>query len=373
MLGYGFMGKAHSNALRTITYIDWPGVVRPELVAIGGRTEERVAEAAVRFGFEGYYTDWRGLVEDERLSVFDNAAADQAHLEPTLAAIAAGKHVVCEKPLARRAADALRLWEAAEQAGVRHLCCYNYRFVPAVQLARDILRQGALGEVYQARFRYSQSWGSVSPDGSLVTIGCHAIDQARFLVGEITSVSALFSDPLSRPGDGGKAETAAPGDVVTALVRFASGASGTIDASGYAASRRNMLAWEVNCERGTLAWDLERLNELAVSATSGAGARLAGMADVIVCEPGHPFLDLWWPPGHLLGWEHAHTNMFAHFFRCLGEDRPLGPDAATFEDGYRVALISEAMLASATSGRRSEIEPRPAAPGADLVPGPPGP
>ncbi len=358
MLGYGFMGKAHSNAMRTLAYIDWPGAVRPELVAVAGRTEARVADAAARFGFDGYYTDWRGLVEDPRVIVFDNAAADEVHVEPTLAAIATGKHVVCEKPLARSAGDALRLWTAAERAGVKHLCCYNYRFVPAVQLARDILRDGALGEVLQARFRYSQSWGSVSPDGSLVTIGCHAIDQARFLVGEITSVAALFSDPLSRRGESGRDGTASPGDIVTALVRFATGASGTIDASGYSPSRRNMLAWEINCEQGTLAWDLERLNELKVSATNAAGASLAGLADVIVCEPGHPFLDLWWPPGHLLGWEHAHTNMFVHFFRCLGEDRPLGPDAATFEDGYRVAAISEAMLVSASSGRRVEIKPR---------------
>ncbi len=357
MLGYGFMGKAHSNALRTMTYIDWPGVVRPELVAIAGRTEERVADAAVRYGFDGYYTDWHGLVEDERLSVFDNAAADAVHVEPTLAAIAAGKHVVCEKPLARSAADALAMWDAAEKAGVKHLCCYNYRFVPAVQLARNMLRVGALGEVYQARFRYSQSWPSVSPDGSLVTIGCHAIDQARFLVGEIASVSALFGDPVSKRADKADSGSPAPGDVTNALVRFSNGVTGTIDASLCSRGRRNMLAWEINCERGTLVWDLERLNELKVSATSSAGASLDGLADVIVCEPGHPFNDLWWPAGHLLGWEHAHTNMFIHFFRCLGEDRPVGPDGATFEDGYRVALISEAMIASATSGRRIEIEP----------------
>ena len=357
MLGYGFMGKAHSNALRTMTYIDWPGVVRPELLAIAGRTNERVADAAVRYGFDGYYTDWHGLVEDERLSVFDNAAADEAHVQPTLAAIAAGKHVVCEKPLARRAADALAMWEAAEKAGVKHLCCYNYRFVPAVQLARNMLREGTLGEIYQARFRYSQSWSPISPDGSLVTIGCHAVDQARFLVGDIASVSALFGDPVSKGADKADPETPAPGDVTNALVRFANGAQGTIDASLCSRNRRNMLAWEINCERGTLVWDLERLNELKVSATNSSGASLDGLADVIVCEPGHPFNDLWWPAGHLLGWEHAHTNMFIHFFRCLGQDRSVGPEGATFEDGYRVALISEAMLASATSGRRVEIEP----------------
>jgi predicted dehydrogenase len=357
MLGYGFMGKAHSNALRTMTYIDWPGIVRPELVAIAGRTEERVADAAARYGFDGYYTDWHGLVEDGRLSVFDNAAADEAHVGPTLAAIAAGKHVVCEKPLARGSADALAMWDAAEKAGVKHLCCYNYRFVPAVQLARNMLSDGSLGEVHQARFRYSQSWSPISPDGSLVTIGCHAIDQARFLIGEIASVSALFGDPVSKGSGKDDPEAPAPGDVTNALVRFANGAQGSIDASLCSQARRNMLAWEINCERGTLVWDLEHLNELRVSATSPSSALLGGLADVIVCEPGHPFNDLWWPAGHLLGWEHAHINMFIHFFRCLGEDRPVGPDGATFEDGYRVALISEAMIASANSGRRVEIEP----------------
>ena len=148
---------------------------------------------------------------------------------------------------------------------------------------------------------------------------------------------------------------------MTALVRFASGATGTIDASGYCRSRRNMLAWEINCEQGTLAWDLERLNELRVSARNDADSMVNGLADVIVCEPGHPFMDLWWPSGHLLGWEHAHTNMFVHFFRCIGEDRAVAPDGATFEDGYRVALISEAMVASALSGQRVEIMPGSAA------------
>ena len=193
MLGYGFIGKAHSDALRTLTYIDWPGVLRPELAAVAGKAQEQVADAAVRYGFDGYYTDWHGLVEDERITVFDNAAADAAHVEPTLAAIAAGQlHVVCEQPLARSAADARRLWEAAERAAVKHLfCIYNYRFVPAVQLARNMLRGGALGEVYQARFRYWQRLELCDrPTRSLVTIGCHAMDRARFFISEIAGVSS---------------------------------------------------------------------------------------------------------------------------------------------------------------------------------------
>jgi len=362
MLGHGFMGKAHSNALRTIPYVDWPGVTRPELVAIAGRDEERVRAAATRFGFAGYYTDWRGLVADERVQVFDNVAGDDAHVEPTLAAIAAGKHVVCEKPLAVTSADARRLWEAAERAGVKHLCCFNYRFVPAVRLARDMLRRGELGEVYQARFRYAQEWrrdpaaALPSPAGALRIIGCHAIDQARFLVGEIANVSALFTNPVTTPERRHAGAPVEQDDIVAALVGFANGVAGTIDASLVSRGRRNMLAWEINCARGTLAWDLEDLNRLRVYAARDSGNTVDGLLDVIVCEPDHPFMGLWWPTGHIVGWEHAHINMLDHVLRCVAEDRPVGPDGATFEDGYRAALISEAMRTAAETGRRVEIE-----------------
>ena len=154
LLGYGFMGKAHSNALHTIPYIFWPSYVRPELVAIAGRSQVGVAEAATRYGYASYTTDWHDLVQDERVVVFDNVTTDAAHVEPTLAAIGRGKHVVCEKPLASNAADALRLYEAATVAGVKHLVCFDYRFFPAVRLAWELVHGGELGELYQARFGY---------------------------------------------------------------------------------------------------------------------------------------------------------------------------------------------------------------------------
>ena len=329
MLGYGFMGKAHSNALRTLTYI---GLARRAAPRAGRRCrqgpQERVADAAVRYGFDGYYTDWHGLVEDERISVFDNAAADPAHVEPTLAAIAASKHVVCEKPLARSAADALGMWAAAERAAVKHLCCYNYRFVPAVRLARDMLRGGSLGAIYQARFRYSQGWSSLSPDGSLVTIGCHAIDQARFLVGEITSVSALFSDPLSSARDKADHEPPAPGDVVTALVRFASGATGTIDASGYCRSRRNMLAWEINCEQGTLALGFGEIERTAGECTEQCRDSLVngfGGRDCLRAGPSvYGSVVAEWPPAWVGARPHEHVRSFLSVHRrgpCRGAGR----------------------------------------------------
>ena len=348
MLGYAFMGRAHSNAYHTMRYADWPGGTNPQLIAVAGRTEANVSDMAARFGYTGYYTDWHGLVEDERVDVFDNVTDDPAHVEPTLGAIANGKHVVVEKPLAIHASDAKRLWKAAEQAGVKHLCCYNYRFVPAVRLARDMLKRGELGAVYQARFRYSQQWRHdpsselPAPSGALRIIGCHAVDLARFLVDEIDSVSSVFSSPVSTPERKFKGQPIDPDDVWSSLVRFRNGVPATIDASLVSKGRLNYLSWEINCEGGTLAWDLENLNILKVYAERPSQSSLSGLADVIVCEADHPFMDLWWPSAHIVGWEHSHINMLDHFLRCVVDGGDVQP-AATFEDGYRVAVICECL------------------------------
>lgn len=361
LLGYGFMGKAHSNALLTMRYVDWPDGPYPELVAIGGRTESGVRDAATRYGYSGYYTNWHGLVEDERLQVFDNVAHDPAHVDPTLAAIEAGKHVVCEKPLALTSADARRLWDAAEQAGVKHMVCFNYRFVPAVRLARDMLKRGEFGRVYQSRFRYSQQWrhdphsGLPSPAGALRIIGCHAIDQARFLVGEIASVASAFATPVSTPERKYHGEPIEPDDVWSSLVKFEDGTPATIDASLVSKGRLNQLAWEINCEGGTLSWDLENLNVLRISANRKSDNTTDGLAELIVTEPDHPFMDLWWPSAHLVGWEHSHINMLDHFLRSVASDGSVGPEAATFEDGYRVALISECMHTAAETKMQVEV------------------
>ena len=255
LLGYGFMGKAHANALRTIPYMFWPSSGRPELVAVAGRTEEKVREAATRFGYASWSTDWRDVVADERVDVFDDVGPDALHVEPVLAAIEHGKHVVCEKPLASTAADALRLYEAAEAAGVKHATCFNYRFFPAVRLAWELVHGGELGELHQARFRYSQEWRTdpaaelPSPTGVLDIVGSHAIDQARFLCGEIASVSAAIGAIAeTRSFRGGPAET---DDTVSMLARLESGLVVTIDASLVSPGRRNHLAWELNGSRGS--------------------------------------------------------------------------------------------------------------------------
>lgn len=361
LVGYGFMGKAHSNALRTIPYIFWPSRAMPALVAIAGRTEEAVREAAIRYGFATYTTDWRDLVTDERVDVFDNVGADAAHVEPTLAAIAAGKHVVCEKPLASNAADAQRLYEAAEAAGVKHLVCFNYRFFPAVRLAWELVQGGELGELRQARFRYSQEWRTdpegdlPSPAGALSIIGCHAVDQARFLVGEITTVAGQFASPVTTPARRWRGQPVQQDDTVAILVEFAGGVVGTIDASLVSPGRKNMLAWEINASKGSLVWSLEQLNHLHVYRRSSG--RVGGFTEVIVCEADHVLAAPWWPSAHILGWEHGHINMISHFLDAVVNDRPVAPYGATFADGAQAARIAEAVAESAQSGRRVSVQP----------------
>jgi predicted dehydrogenase len=367
MLGYAGMGKAHSNAYRTIPYIFWPGAFRPELTAITGRTEAKVREAAIRYGFQRYTTDWRTVVEDDEIDVFDNAGPDAMHVEPTLAAIDAGKHVACEKPLALSAADCERLYVAAERRGVKHLACFNYRFLPAVRLARELIDAGDLGEIREARFRYSQERGGdpeVSPwtAGTLNAIGCHVIDQARFLVGEIARVSAVITSPVSDRRAERGIETGVRMDTVAMAVEFDSGAPGLIDASSIATGRKNQLAWEINGSRGSVAWDLEDLNVLRVMRRGDR--RLDGFAEVIVCEPWHPLAGVWWDTAHLLGWEHGHINMLAHFLDAVATGSPVAPYGATFHDGLRAAQVSEAAVESARTGRRIEVAAPAAVPAA---------
>src|SRR3954449_13542736 len=160
LLGYAFMGKAHSNAYKTLAYMTWPPPLRPELVAIAGRNEEAVAEAARRYGFAGHVTDWRAIVADDRVQLFDNAGPNNLHAEPTIAAAEAGKHVICEKPLARAAAESYETWQRVAATGVKHMCAFNYRFVPAVRLAREIIAAGEIGEVRHFRGSYLQEWGA---------------------------------------------------------------------------------------------------------------------------------------------------------------------------------------------------------------------
>ena len=370
ILGYGFMGRAHTNAYKKIPYIYWPPAARPRLVAMSGRHADAVAVQAARYGYEGYYTDWRQMLADDRIQLFDNSGPHSMHVEPSLAALAAGKHVVCEKPMALNSADALRMVRAARDAGVKHMCGFNYRFIPAVRLARELIDRGALGKLYQFRCQYLQE-SLHDPDaplrrapdpaalkaGCLVNLGSHVIDMARFLMGEMRSVSALLPtfERTRRLPDGSPTRIEAD-EAFAALVEFESGAVGTIEASQVATGRKNRQYWELNGSRGTLVFDLERLNELQVYLDQGATAELQGFQDVLVTEAVHPFVKVWWPKGHILGWEHAHINELYHLVEAIALDKDVAPFGATFVDGYRVAVISDAITESATTGKRMTLQ-----------------
>ncbi len=288
MLGYAFMGKAHSNAFRTLSYMTWPPPMFPDLVAIAGRDEAAVGEAARRYGYQRSVTDWRELVADERIDLFDNVAPNNLHGEPTIAAAEAGKHVACEKPLGRNADEALEIWQRVRATGVKHLCAFNYRFVPAVRLAREMLEAGELGEIYHFRGSYLQEWiadpatpmswrlqADDAGSGALGDLGAHVIDLARYLVGEIAGVSASTTTFIGdRPG--GKVSV---DDAFAAVIDFDSGAMGTLEASRFCLGRKNALTWEINGSKGSMRFDLERLNELGVHLSGNdPGAARAGIS-----------------------------------------------------------------------------------------------
>jgi predicted dehydrogenase len=365
MLGYAFMGKAHSNAYKTIRYMTWPPPLRPALVAIAGRSDVAVAEAASRYGFADATSDWHALVSDERVQLFDNAGPNNLHAEPTIAAAENRKHVLCEKPLGRTATESYEMWKRVARAGVKHMCAFNYRFVPAVRLAREMLEAGELGEIYHFRGRYLQEWivdpqfervwrleKAVAGSGALGDLGSHVIDLARFLVGEINSVSAITRTFVpSRPG--GEVDV---DDAFEAAVTFEKGAVGTIEASRLCQGRKNALTFEINGSRGSIAFELERLNELQVHlADSRPGHNAQGFRQVLVTEANDPFLKWWWPPGHIIGWEHTFVHEIHHLLHAIAADDSIRPHGADFEDGYRAAEVCDAILRSSETGRREPI------------------
>jgi predicted dehydrogenase len=365
MLGYGFMGKAHSNAYKTLAYMTWPPPLMPQLVAIAGRNPEGVAGAARRYGFAEHLTDWRRMIADDRVQVFDNSSTNDFHAEPSIAAAEAGKHVVCEKPLGRDADEAYETWQRVAATGVKHMCAFNYRFVPAVRLARQIIESGDLGEIYHFRGFYLQEWivdadfpmvwrldKSVAGSGSLGDLGAHVIDLARYLVGEIGAVSAT-TRTFVKSRDG---EPVDVDDAVEALVDFDNGAVGIIEASRFCPGRKNALTFEINGSKGSLAFDMERLNELQVHfAGSKPGELAQGFRTVLVSEADHPFWQHWWPQGHMIGWEHTFVHELHHFLTAIRDDTDVAPHGATFEDGYRAAEICDAMLRSAGSGSKERV------------------
>ncbi|MFI1194309.1 Gfo/Idh/MocA family protein [Micromonospora sp. NPDC020750] len=383
MVGYAFMGAAHSQAWRTVNRVyDLPARVRMSLVC--GRDTAKVAAAADRLGWEAHTTDWRRLVESDEIDVVDICTPGDSHAEIALAALAAGKHVLCEKPLANTVAEARAMAAAAETArasGVRSMCGFNYRRVPAVAMMRRLIADGRLGTIRHVRAAYLQDW-IVDPQfplvwrlqrdragsGALGDIGAHIIDLTQFVTGQrITGVSAVTETfvkerPLSAASSGLAAQAAngtgpldghgpATGtvtvdDAAVFVARLDGGALATYEASRFATGRKNALRVEINGSLGTVAFDLERLNELEFyDATRPAAEQ--GFTRILMTEEDHPYMSAWWPPGHIIGYEHSFTHQMRDFVEAIAT----GVDPApSFADGLQVQLVLDAVIRSAELG-----------------------
>ncbi|MBI4601837.1 MAG: Gfo/Idh/MocA family oxidoreductase [Planctomycetes bacterium] len=369
MLGCGFMGKCHSNAFRKMPYI-YPGAsFVPRLLVLCGRDEAKLRREALRYGFEEHTADWRDVVRDPRVDVFDNCGPDPLHVEPSIEALKQGKHVICEKPLAVSLQDARRMRDAAAAAKGRNLCVFNYRFVPAVLLAKEIIASGQIGQVYQARMSYLQEAGhdpSTPPEqvwyarwphsGVLQGIGSHAIDQVRYLVGEVRSASGAVRTYRPERAVASASDGGAEADEASASVlELEGGAIAVVEASAVATGRKNFLAWEIHGSRGSLRWDLEHPNSLFACLPRPGAARLEGFAEISVTGREYSGAAEWWPPGHNVGWEHCHVIEKLRFLEaCTGS--PMDPAVATFEDGYRVAAVIAAIRRSSRTGERVALE-----------------
>ena len=348
MLGYGYMGRVHAEAYRRIA----ESRVRPapRLVTLSGRSVERAAAATRELGFEEHAEGWRDVVRDARVTLFDNGAPNSWHAEPTIVAAEAGKHVLCEKPLGRSAAESREIWRRVSATGVVHMCGFNYRFVPAIRHARELIASGELGEIRHFRGRYLQEW-LVDPDvpadwrtqaetagaGAVSDLGVHVVDLVRYLVGEPAAVSAT-TRTFTRERPGGVVDV---DDAFAATLELASGGIGTLEASRVARARNDDLRWEVSGSRASLAFRLDRLGELRV----GDGEIGSGFRAVPVPGPGCSPVE----------WRDTFVYELRHLLAAIASGSGVGPVGATLEDGYRADVVCEAIVTSAQSGERQEI------------------
>jgi predicted dehydrogenase len=362
LIGYQFMGKAHSNAYRQVARFFSPKLT-PRMKVICGRTPSKVRAAARDYGWDEASTDWRAVVDRPDIDLVDVSTPGDSHAEIAIAAARAGKAVFCEKPLGNTVPEAERMLAAVKKAGVVHMICHNYRRAPAVMFARQLIDEGQLGDIRHYRGTYLQDWitdpafplvwrlqKDKAGSGALGDIAAHSIDLARFLVGEITEVSGdlktfITTRPLpDNPKRKGKVTV---DDAATALVRFAGGAIGTIEATRMAPGRKNFNRFEINGSRGSLAFDLERMNELELYLESDKPSMRA-FRRILVTESVHPYIKAWWPPGHIIGYEHTFTHTVFDLLEGMAAGRSPKPD---FEDGVRNQRVLGAIEKAAASRR----------------------
>jgi predicted dehydrogenase len=361
------MGKAHSNAWRNVGAF-YPGVpaVRQQLLV--GRDEVAVKEAADRYGWAEAVTDWRAAIERDDIDIVDVCTPGHLHSELAIAALEAGKHVLVEKPLANTLPESEAMVAAAETAragGTVAMVGFNYRRVPALALARQLIADGRIGTVRQVRAAYLQDWladeaapmtwrlrRATAGSGVLGDLGSHVVDQVQFLLGEpVTTVSGTLRTFVTERAGASGPEPVDVDDAAWATLGTASGAVAGVEVSRMATGRKNGLSLEVYGTEGALSFDLERLNELQVLTPGGGDAE--GFRRVLVTEESHPYLSAWWPPGHVLGWDHTFTSQAGDFLTAAAGGTPAAP---SFADGLAVQRVLAAIERSAAaSGQRVDV------------------
>ena len=377
MVGYKFMGKAHSNAYWQVNRF-FDVELEPALKAICGRNEAGVKEAAEMWSWESHETSWEKLVARDDIELVDVSTGNDTHRDIAVKAAENKKHVFCEKPLAMDVSQAREMLQAVTEANVTHAVSFNYRGVPAVAFARQLIDEGKLGQIYHFRGTYLQDWimdpgfpmvwrlnKDEAGSGAHGDLNAHIIDLARYLVGEFDAVvgmdkTFITERPLSDADmDGGLGAKAAGGkgqvtvdDTTLFLAKFATGALGTFEATRFAGGRRNHNRFEINGSKGSIIFNLERLNELQYyNAEDPEG--LQGFRTILTTEAAHPYISAWWPPGHNVGYEHSFTHTVYNLLKAISDNKPASPN---FEDGVKCQEVLEAVSKSITDKSWVEIK-----------------
>jgi len=365
MVGYGFMGRAHSNAWRRVSNFFDTGY-QPVLKAVAARDKAKAQAFADMWGYESVETDWRKLVARKDIDAIDICVPNDLHAEIAIAAAKAGKMVLCEKPLARDAKEALPMVRAVERAGVPNTVWYNYRRIPAVTLIKQVVEEGKLGKIFHYRASFLQDW-TISPDvpqggagtwrldvkaaGSGVTgdLLAHCIDTAIWINGSISKVSAMTETFVKERMHAvtRKKEKVGIDDAAAVLARYANGSMGTFESTRYARGHKALYTLEINGERGSFMWDLHDLNRVKWFDHSVPG-KLRGWTDILVTDGEHPYLGKWWVPGLIIGYEHSFVHQAADFLEGLKTDKPCSP---TFREALETTKVCDAILKSGATGK----------------------
>jgi predicted dehydrogenase len=349
LVGTKFMGRAHSNAWRQAPrFFDLPADIR--MAAICGRDHAGTRRAAKTLGWERAVYDWKSITADPNIDIVDICTPNDSHTEIAVAAARAGKAILCEKPLARDSIEARKMVDAVKRSRVPNMVCFNYRRVPAVALAKQMTNAGEIGDrIYHFRARYAQDWiadedfpmvwrlqSKIAGSGALGDIGAHIIDLARFLVGEITGVSAVNETFVKRRRTKNRSYAEVNvDDAVSVVGKFKNGAMLNLEATRFARGRKNQLSFEINGSRGSLIFDLEKMNRLQFYDARDSG-HTRGFREIIVTESNHPYIKNWWPAGHIIGYEHSFVHTIADFVNAVVTRKHIQPD---FADGLKTQRV----------------------------------